>query len=279
MSWLFGRKNTASSEKTQESPGNSIEDDISKQLDNLLEDSPASRAKIQTLESDLVGTTQSLKRLIKISKQYQALGNAFKEVAIQFGQELLDFNYEGLPAISDSSSPLSSIAKGIGQAIIDVNDYQSMLMVQMGNVFTQPLEQFLEGELKESKDQIKQYHRLRGRYDQSISKFSHIKKNDLEKIPEAEHELMLNRNEYQHASLQFVATLGRLEAESKLQVMERACAFLYSEKAFFSQGTGNYCDFDKGVVTIDVFVTGISIHSDIDKRLSELSEKITSVSF
>lgn len=233
MSWLFGKRDV---EDEKGVPSVSIEKDISIQLDDLLEDSPASRKKIDTLENDLVNTIQGLKRLVKISKQFQTIGNAFKDISVTFGQELLNFNYSGLPVVSDNTTPLSDIAKSIGQSIIDVNDYQSMLMVQMGNVFTQPLEQFLLGELKDSKDQMKQYHRLRGKYDQAISKFSHIKKTDLEKIPEAEHELLLYRNEYQHTSLEYVSTLGRLEAESKLQVMERACAFLYSEKAFFNQG-------------------------------------------
>ena len=230
MSWLFGKGN----DKTPSTLP--IEKDISNQLDDLLQDSPASRDKITVLENQLAATANSLKRLVKISKQYQHLGNMFKDIALDFGNELLDFNFEGLP-VAGSGVQLPAMAKCIGQTILDINDYQSMLMVQMGNVFIQPLEQFINGELKQTKPLTKKYNRLRKQYDQSISKFSHIKKTDLEKIPEAEHELLYYRNEYQHSSLEYVASLGRLEAESKLQVMERACAFLYSEKAYFSQGS------------------------------------------
>lgn len=226
MSWLF-RNNQP--KIVNEDP---IIADISNQIEDLLQDSPTSRQKIASLENRLNASILGLRKLVKISKQYQAIGNSFKEIATVFGNELLAFNFEGLP----TNEQLPQMAQCIGQTIIDINDYQNMLMVQMGNVFTQPLEQFLQGELKTTKDQTKQYHKLRNKYDQSISKFSHIKKTDLEKIPEAEHELMYYRNEYQKLSLEYVNFLSRLESESKLQVMERSCAFLYSEKAYFCQG-------------------------------------------
>ena len=111
-----------------------------------------------------------------------------------------------------------------------------MLMVQMANVFTQPLEQFLSTDMKESKKLFKNDARARGRYDQSVTKFYHIKKTDLDKIPEAEHELLQHRNDYKQSSLEYISTLNRLENSCKIQVVSRACAFLYSEKAFFSQG-------------------------------------------
>ena len=151
-------------------------------------------------------------------------------------RSLSAFDYEGLPG----DAALPSLAKSLGQTILDINDYQSMLMVQMGNVFIQPLQQFASGDLLESKELAKKYHRSRQRYDSSVIKFGQTRKNDFDRIPEAEAELMLSRRAYQEKSLEMVSMMARLEAESKLQVIERAAAFLYSEKAFFSQGEGDY---------------------------------------
>lgn len=224
------------------------------QLETLLEDSPASRTSVDELERRLQLTTQSMKELVAVSQAFQTAGNKFRDMALAFGRQLQQFDYSGLPGESQN---MPALASSLGQTLVDINDYQSMLMVQMGNVFIQPLHQFLRTELAASRDLAKTFRRAQTRYDQSISRFSHIRKNDLDKIPEAEAELLAARRDYQSLTLEVVSTFGYLESQSKLQVMEKAAAFLYSEKAFFSQG--------------------VSLHQSIEQPLSQLSAQVMQI--
>lgn len=243
MSWLFGGRGDnkrptppPSPESNQPAPQLSPAEDtarVAQQLEILLEDSPASRNSVDELERRLQLTTQSMKELVAVSQAFQTAGNKFRDMALAFGKQLQQFDYSGLPGDSQN---IPSLASSLGQTLVDINDYQSMLMVQMGNVFIQPLHQFLHSELAASRDLAKTFRRAQTRYDQSISRFSHIRKNDFDKIPEAEAELLAARRDYQSLTLEVVSTFGHLEAQSKLQVMEKSAAFLYSEKAFFSQG-------------------------------------------
>lgn len=132
---------------------------------------------------------------------------------------------------------IQSLAKVLGQALIKINAYHGVLVNQMNNLFTKPLEQYLEKELKESKDLSKQHGRVRLKYDQSIQKYSEVRKDlPIEKYLDIENEFLIVRNEYQQSSLYFFSKLNHLLATSKLQVIERACSFLSSEKDFLNKG-------------------------------------------
>ena len=70
--------------------------DLTQQIEDLLQDSPKARDKLAKMESKLETTGNILKKLVKLSKQFQEAGNAFRDVSLQFGNELLNFNFGNL---------------------------------------------------------------------------------------------------------------------------------------------------------------------------------------
>ena len=204
------------------------------ELEDILEDSPMTRESFRIREQELESIGGNIRKLIKLSKQFQAAGDAFRTISDTFGQELMRFDFSDLP--SDLEQSFEQSAASLGETVINVGEYHSMFMVQLGSVFTDPLDKFLKTEVKEAKEIFKQHSRLRSKYDQSISKFSHVKKTEIEKIPEAEHELYYVRKEFQHSSLDYASKLRRVQTLSKIQLMECACAFITNQRAYFHQG-------------------------------------------
>ena|SRR3990167_1988703 len=200
----------------------------------VLEDSPMTRELLKQSELQLENISIALKRIVKLSKQYQAAANIFRETATQFGQELLNFDYSDIPSVIGDQ--LKDNAKILGGSIISVMDYQTRLINQFATGFTQPMENYIKTEIKDAKETCKQQARLRIKYDAALSKYSHIKKTEVEKIPEAEHELFYIRKEFQQASLDYSSKLHKTETISKIQLLERSCSILNSEKDFVSNG-------------------------------------------
>ena len=69
---------------------------------------------------------------------------------------------------------------------------QFFKMVQMANVFSQPLEQFLREDIKQLKEETKLHQRLRTKYDQTLARYSHVKKAEIEKIQEVNQPTVLS---------------------------------------------------------------------------------------
>ena len=70
--------------------------DLTQQIDDLLQDSPKARDKLAKMESKLENTGKILRKLVKLSKQFQETGNAFRDISLQLGNELFNFNFENL---------------------------------------------------------------------------------------------------------------------------------------------------------------------------------------
>ena len=203
----------------------------------LLEDSPLARDKLRQLELQCEKTTMKLKKVIALSKQYQQIGNQFKDISAQFGYELMNWEYSDLPNNELSNQSIQLNIKQLGQSILELNDYQGMLLLQMGNVFTQPIEQFLQEQLKSLKDSRLAHYTTRNKYDNSLSKNSQIKKGEVNiKTNEIENELINDRVHYQVSSFEYLFKLKEIQFSTKVEYIERACSFLYAEKAYFTQG-------------------------------------------
>ena len=224
-----------------------------RELDDILEDSPMTRERFRQHEIELDNISATLRKVIKLSKQFKAAGDAFREISDAFGQELQQFDFSDLP--SDLEQNFATAASSLGQAVLDVGDYQSMFMVQLGTLFTQPLERFLKEDIKNAREQCKHHARIRTKYEQNITKFSHVKKTDVDKIPEAENELHYVRRDFQLSSLEYASKLRRVRTLAKINLMKRACAFLYSEKAYFNQGNGIHQTLEPQLENISGYVS------------------------
>ena len=204
------------------------------ELEDILEDSPMTREQFRQREVQLENVSTTIRKLLKLSKSLALAGETFQNLVIQFGQELQKFDFSDLP--SDLQSKFAASAHCLGETVVNIGDYQSIFMNAIKEVFSEPLDRFLREDMKTSKESFKQHARIRTKYDQAISKFSHIKKTETEKIPEAEHELYYIRKEFQNSALDYASKLRRIQTLSKIQVLEAACAFVVSEKAFFCRG-------------------------------------------
>lgn len=246
-------------------------------LEEALEDSPMTRERLKQGEQQLENLTSSLRRIVKLAKQYHAAGTAFREISQAFGQELFHFDFGEIPTILGEQ--LKNYAKSIGETVININNFHTMFIFHLQNVFTQPMEQFLKEDIKESKEFCKQHARTRTKYDQALSKFSHIKKTDVEKIPEAEHELFYIRKEFQQSCLEHASKLNRIQTLSKIQLMERSCAFLHAERDFFNLGFFFLIKYLRDVCEKLTLFKGTSLHIELDPKLGEIASRTASVIF
>ena len=126
--------------------------------------------------------------------------------------------------------------ESISRSFVEVTEFQGTLLKQMTTIFTTPMEQFVKKDFRELKEISKNHKIIKIRYDNAISKNSHIKKNETEKVHEIESELSFFRKEFQQSSLSYLSKMKELKATTPLEFLERAAAFLYAEKAYFQHG-------------------------------------------
>ena len=72
--------------------------DMTFKIEELVEDSPFFREKLHKDEMQLESTSNELRNLIKLSKQYITSGMQFKDQANQFANQLVNFNFENIPS-------------------------------------------------------------------------------------------------------------------------------------------------------------------------------------
>eukprot|EP01096_Ripella_sp_DP13-Kostka_P009116 TRINITY_DN3455_c0_g1_i1.p1 TRINITY_DN3455_c0_g1~~TRINITY_DN3455_c0_g1_i1.p1 ORF type:complete len:883 (+),score=333.27 TRINITY_DN3455_c0_g1_i1:52-2700(+) len=203
-------------------------------LDELMEDSPIVREKIRLMEQKVEDVGLALKKVLKMSKTFQQSGTSYRDANASFVSEMSKSDIKNLSNSGDDAL-IEKLFFRIMGAMNDLNEYQSMLMMQLESVFIQPLESMLKQEIKEVKEESKNYQRSKSKYDQTLSKHSHIKRPEAEKIQEVEQDLSVVKRQYQEASIRFSHKLLQSHSNTRVETIERLCAFFVAQKAFFHQ--------------------------------------------
>jgi hypothetical protein len=84
------------------------------------------------------------------------------------------------------------------------------------------------------------HYKIRQRFDSVTSKHAHTKKSETERLAELEVELQHAKQQYQLSALETIAKLKDSQVLANTEFLERTCAFLYAQKAFFHQGSHTY---------------------------------------
>jgi len=88
------------------------------------------------------------------------------------------------------------------------------------------------------KDDVKVHSKIRQRYDAASAKLAHTKRSETERLAELESELQSAKQQYQLSAIETVSKLKDSQVLASTEFLERTCAFLYAQKAYFHQGIG-----------------------------------------
>jgi len=80
--------------------------------------------------------------------------------------------------------------------------------------------------------------KIRQRYDAASAKLAHTKRSETERLAELESELQSAKQQYQLSAIETVSKLKDSQVLASTEFLERTCAFLYAQKAYFHQGIG-----------------------------------------
>ena len=150
-------------------------------------------------------------------------------------KEELNNNFVDEETIEKHAQFISAV-KSIGETFVEINEYQGTLLKQLSSIFTVPMEEFVKKDFRELKDISKNRKLIKLKYDNAIAKYSHIKKNEIEKVAEGEAELLSCRKEFQQSSLFYLSKMKELKSITPIEFLERSTAYLFAEKAYFQHG-------------------------------------------
>eukprot|EP01104_Vermistella_antarctica_P019150 TRINITY_DN7369_c0_g1_i1.p1 TRINITY_DN7369_c0_g1~~TRINITY_DN7369_c0_g1_i1.p1 ORF type:complete len:480 (-),score=158.59 TRINITY_DN7369_c0_g1_i1:8-1447(-) len=226
-------KDASSNNGTSASPASEVSSERNVceiDLEDVVLDSPATREKMRFLQWKADNLAKSIRHLIKVSRQIQSDGEALTGSYNLFSDALHDLASN---ASADHHNMLEIGLRKFGDAVFELNEFRNVLMMQVDSVFTNPMQEFLEKDLKETKEQSKKLDRLRSQYDNMATKVAGIR--DDSKLVPAFRELEYLRRQYEMTSLEYVFNLNNVQSKKSIVFLERVCAMMFAELARYHQ--------------------------------------------
>lgn len=200
-------------------------------LEEVLENSPMSRERMRTIHSDVDDFGNRLKKILKTSRQIAAVTHDLGLLHRQFASEMIEFSeLINDEEIGNGVVKLANVTK-------EIENFQEVLIAQMENLITIPIQNFVKHGLDDIKERRKKFEKMSSRYDSALAKASQIKKNTTNALKdmEIEHDLNDAKQDFRVACLDLAFSLNDIQARKTFEFLENTTAFSYSNLGFYHQ--------------------------------------------
>eukprot|EP00026_Physarum_polycephalum_P003488 Phypoly_transcript_03500.p1 GENE.Phypoly_transcript_03500~~Phypoly_transcript_03500.p1 ORF type:complete len:754 (+),score=141.83 Phypoly_transcript_03500:176-2437(+) len=220
-------------------------------LEDALEDSPMFRKRLREAESEAEDFASGIKRVIKVSKQYQAASNAYVESFKDFIREIS--NFKGTMGCNDEV--LDSGFAHFTTGLKEIASFQEFLGTQMEGLVSAPLNEFVNTDVKQVKESFKKYEKSIKDLDSAVSKLGQVKKKNSEsKVEQLSVDVEDAKKAHRASCLEVTLRLNEVLAKKKFEFLERVCVYIQSQSTFFHQGYQFFTDNEPKIKNYSLYL-------------------------
>lgn len=213
-------------------------------LEEALEDSPMFRKRLRDCEGEVEDFAAGIKKIIKVSKQYQTAANTYVESFKDFIREISTFK----ATMGCNDEALDSGFAHFTNGLKEITSFQEFMGMQMEGLVSAPLNDFVNNDVKQVKESFKKYEKSITHLDSAVSKLGQVKKKNSEsKIAELQVDLEEARKGHRGACLEVTLRLNEVLAKKKFEFLERVCMYIQAQSTFFHQGYQFFADNEQTI--------------------------------
>jgi len=173
----------------------------------------------------------------------------------------------------EDSESLQVTLLRFAHAMEEVEEYRSVLFMQLHNSLTEPLTEQLKTDSRCAHDSLRRTQKAREAYESSVARVCQQRRG--REDANIMRELQESRSAYQRETVDTICELNELQANRKIDCLERICSFMYAQASFYHQAHHLFEELQPYMRAISSDLQATRLRFDQDRR--EMRERATQI--
>jgi Arf-GAP with coiled-coil, ANK repeat and PH domain-containing protein len=169
------------------------------------------------------------------------------------------FSFDGV-----QSESLQVTLLRFANAMEEVEEYRNVLFMQLDSSVTQPLTEQLKRDSRCARETLRRTQKARETYESAVARVCQQKRGREDAT--VMRDLQESRCAYQRETVDTVCELNELQAERKIDCLERVCSFLYAQASFYHQAHHLFEELQPYMRAISSDLQATRVRFDQDRR-------------
>ncbi|XP_076033523.1 centaurin beta 1A isoform X2 [Oratosquilla oratoria] len=240
-------------------------------MDECQRDTPYFRQLLELNEKDLDTLEGKLDKVVRQCKQMVTAGKQFNHEQEQFLNVLWDIS----GYFREDTAVQSSMNKLL-HALAECIKYQAIIVDQAARCITKNLSNFINNEIRNTKDLRQYFERVSGELDNSLQRASNVSKSRVPETEEMNNLLIATRRAFRHTAIDYVHGISMAQGKKRHEIIEALLSYMNAYSTFYHQGTDLCTELDPSLKSISQEVEQMrTATSELEKSLENRHAGVT----